>query len=71
MLNTNYTPEIIMAQKFIKQHSNDIEFVHFLDKIDAPMRHSDRWSFIYDWLTEHYGSADGKIVTGLAYMVES
>lgn len=67
-----YTNDMAMAYRFIVEHNSDIDFMSFLEKMkDSNLIHSDRWSFIYDYMAEHYPSETGSLITGLTYYVEN
>lgn len=70
--NTLYANEIATANQFILEHDNDYNLICFLKSMKDPdLIHSDRWSLIYDYISEHYpAAAAGSIVTGLAYWCE-
>lgn len=75
MMNTNYAPEIASAHQWIINHNNDIDLQWFLSQLretvnDPNYKHSDRWSFVYDWMQEHYPEISGNIITGIVYYVE-
>ena len=75
MRNRNYTPEIIMAQKFILDHSYDGELKNFIYQMmheSDDMMHSERWAEVYDWMNKHYPNhMTGELITGLTYYIES
>lgn len=72
MLNTNYTSEILAAQKFINEHKDDIALKELLVRARSRnLIHSDRWSMIYDFITEYYPNEPSIIITGLTYSCET
>lgn len=72
MKNTNYTPEIASANKFIIEHNYDNDLMIFLRKLEnEDMLHSDRWSKVYDYMAEHYPEATGSLITGIVYWIEA
>jgi len=75
MRNKNYTPEIIMAQKFILDHCYDGELKNFIYQMmheSDGMTHSERWAEVYDWMNEHYpNNMTGELITGFTYYIES
>lgn len=73
MLNTNYNAEKAMATKFIQEHNYDSDLLSMIDYLirNKPiMTHSDRWSYVYDWMEEHYPEVTGSLITGFACMIE-
>lgn len=67
----DYSVEKIMAHEFMISHSADQQFMDMLNDVQSlKYTHSDRWSIIYDYMKEHYPSATGSLITGLAYYVE-
>ena len=67
----NYKKEKALAKKFIKNHNYDIKLIATLSELqDNYYTHSDRWSFIYDYLEEHYPGATSDLITGLTYYIE-
>lgn len=71
MLNTNYTREIIMGQNWIVDHNNDPDMIAMLFKArDRQWTHAERWSIVYDFMTEHYPEVTGTIITGITYSLE-
>lgn len=72
MKNYNYANEIATANQFIIEHNTDTELMNFLKQLESPIySHSDRWSRIYDYMEEHYPSATGSLITGLAYWISN
>ena len=72
-MKEDYSAEKIMANEFIISHNADIDFMNFLSERRTNLwreSHSDRWSLIYDYMGEHYPSATGTLITGLAYYLE-
>ena len=75
MKNTNYAPEMASAMKWIINHSYDGDLHWFLTQLretvgDPDYTHSDRWSWTYDWMKEHYPEVTGSIITGIVYAME-
>jgi len=73
MRNTNYAPEIATANQFIIDHNYDAKLIGFLRDRQENLHketHSDRWSLIFDFMSENYPGATGSLITGLSYYVE-
>lgn len=71
MKNYDYSRELIMANEFVISHNADQQFLDMLEDLKSSKYcHSDRWSVIYDYMKEHYPSATGSLITGLAYWIE-
>ena len=71
-MNTNFAPEIAMANRFVIDHNYDEDFMRFLREMEeSNFTHSQIWSNIYDYMSEKYPAATGSLITGLAYWVES
>ena len=71
MLNSNYTTEIMMAQKFIEEHKDDTSFKKMYKSAqNRYLRHSDRWALIYEFMLRHYPEVSSKVITGLTYSAE-
>lgn len=71
-MNTNFAPEIAMANRFVIDHNYDEDFMKFLRKMEeSNFTHSQIWSNIYDYMSEKYPAATGSLITGLAYWIES
>ena len=72
MMNTNFAPEMAMANRFILEHNDNIDFMRFMRQMeDEQISHSERWSRIFDYMDEHYPGTTGSMITGLAYYAES
>lgn len=72
MMNTNFAPEIAMANRFVIEHNNDIDFIQFMRRMEeTEMMHSARWSAIFDYMEEHYPGTTGSMITGLCYYAEA
>lgn len=72
-MKEDYSTEKILAHEFIISHNADINFMNFIAERRTNLwreSHSDRWSLIYDYMKEHYPSATGTLITGLAYYLE-
>lgn len=71
--NPLYANEIATANKFILDHSFDLELKNFINEMIGKqyLTHSDRWSICYDWLSEHYPEDYKNIVTGFTYYLEN
>lgn len=71
-MNTNFAPEIAMANRFVIDHNYDEDFMRFLREMEeSNFTHSQIWSNIYDYMSEKYPAATGSLITGLAYWIES
>lgn len=71
-MNTNFAPEIAMANRFVIDHNYDEDFMKFLREMEeSNFTHSQIWSNIYDYMSEKYPAATGSLITGLAYWIES
>lgn len=72
MRNSNYTQEMVMANKFVIENNSNPVLTAFLAEMRdmAWLTHSDRWSRCYDFLAENFPEATGTIVTGLTYWLE-
>jgi hypothetical protein len=71
MKNINYLNEMASANLFVLNHNTDADLMSFLWKMEDPtISHSERWSQIYDYMSEHYPEVTGSIITGLSYWVE-
>lgn len=71
-MNTNFAPEIAMANRFVINHNYDEDFMRFLREMEeSNFTHSQIWSNIYDYMSEKYPAATGSLITGLVYWIES
>lgn len=71
-MNTNFAPEIAMANRFVIDHNYDEDFMRFLREMEeSNFTHSQIWSNIYDYMSEKYPAATGSLITGLVYWIES
>lgn len=69
--NPLYTNEIATAHQFVLEHNFDGDLMSFLERMKSPhLMHSERWSEIYDYLSENYPESTGSLVTGLSYWCE-
>ena len=71
MKKNNFSKEIALAEDFIAKHNRDNEFMGFLRELkNGGYSHSEKWSLLYDYCEDRFGTNDGKLITGLTYHLE-
>lgn len=67
-----YTEEKNAAREFLAEYGDDMLVINTLEEIhNGYYMHSDRWSIVYDMISDNYPSyIRSGVVTGLVYLVE-